>query len=77
MFTQSEVDFFVNEAKKELTSEYIEDLENLPIEIVTWVKEHTIRKSKFAEMVGKVQSSMIFLPEITRLIYKWKEVSKK
>lgn len=53
-----------------LIDEFLEDLENLPTEHVTWVKEHEIRKSKFGEF-GTIQSSMIFLPEITRLKSKW------
>lgn len=55
---------------KEVIDEFLEDLDNLPTEHVTWVKEHEIRKAKFGEF-GTIQSSMIFLPEITRLKHKW------
>ncbi len=60
--------------RKEAIAEFLEDMENLPIEHVTWVKEHTIRKSKLGEMMGKVQSSMVFLPEITKLKCKWRKL---
>jgi len=55
-----------------LIKEFLEDLDKLPTEHVTWVEEHKIRKSKFGEM-NTIQSSMIFLPEITGLKMKWEK----
>lgn len=60
--------------RKQAIAEFLHDMDNLPIENVTWVKEHTIRKSKLGEMMGKVQSSMVFLPEITKLKCKWRKL---
>ena len=57
-----------------LKAEFIEDLEKLPIERVTWVGPHKIRRTKFRKDFwrGYSQSSMIFLPEITKLKDKWR-----
>ena len=55
-----------------LIRKFLKDLKNLPIEHVSWVGEHSIRKARMGE-VNIAQSSMIFLPEITKLKFKWEK----
>ena len=58
--------------KQELSEEFLEKLEALPIEYVTWIGSDKIRRKRNDDM-GKVQSAMIFLPDITRLKMELKE----
>ncbi|KKM27613.1 hypothetical protein LCGC14_1572960 [marine sediment metagenome] len=70
-YSQKDVGILLREAYKQHVEEFLRDLESLPIEHVSWVDEHSIRKSRMGE-VNIFQSSMIFLPDITRLKFKWR-----
>ena len=56
---------------KKQREEFLADLEKLPIEYVRWVGKHTIAAINDKTAFGEIQSAMIFLPEITKLIEKW------